>query len=104
MRARADVTLAMRPYAATRFGMHEVEHYELELMPNLAVWAGAPKPIVRAFWSLALSAACPTLTSDERTTMRELVRAMISPRADKLVDEGDGFGELGQLVAVDAPL
>ncbi len=96
--------LAMRPYAATRFGMHEVEHYELELMPNLTGWTGAPRPIVRAFWSLALSAACPTLTQDERSTMRELVRGMISPRADELVDEGDGFGELGQLVALNAPL
>jgi AcrR family transcriptional regulator len=63
--------LQMRPHVATRFGMHEVEYYELGYLRRFVEWAGSQQ-VARAVWAVVLAAACPRLNQSDRAAMREL--------------------------------
>lgn len=71
--------LALRPYVATRHGMHEVEHYERELLPGLQRWLRAPAAVTHAVWAMVLSASTSSVDDRGRGSIRELVWSMIEP-------------------------
>jgi len=94
--------MALRPHVATRYGMHEVEQVEREMLGGMATWLQAPVAVTRAIWAMALSAGDPRLDRLDRRAMREIVWSLMGPQAPRAesADEPDW----SELTALNEPI
>jgi AcrR family transcriptional regulator len=88
--------LALRPFAASNRGLHQLERDEIDRMPAFKSWVKSAT-VARVLWALALAGCDPTLGEGERGAIREMAAnlAVETEAADEI--------DFSRAPALDAP-